>query len=136
MRNKYIIVGAGKLGSYIANSLSLKGEEVIIIDSNKERINYLPITYSGLTVVGDATLLDTLENNHINSCKCLMCFTSDDNTNIFISHLAKVFFEIPNIIIRLNDPIKNILVEQLGIKTISPFFMSINEIDKIIKGLK
>jgi|SRR5574344_2103299 trk system potassium uptake protein TrkA len=136
MRNKYIVIGAGKLGSYIANSLSLQGNDVIVVDSDKTRVDYLPITYSGLTVVGDATLLDTLENAHIDTCKCLMCFTRDDNTNILISHLAKVFYEVPSIIIRLNDPNKNVLVDQLGIKTISPFFMSINEIDKIIKGMK
>jgi len=136
MRNRYIIIGAGKLGSYIANSLSLQGKDVIVVDKDKSRVDYLPITYSGLTVVGDATLLDTLENANINTCLCLMCFTSDDNTNILISHLAKVFYEIPNIIIRLNDPNKNVLVDQLGIKTISPFFMSINEIDRLIKGMK
>jgi len=136
MRNKYIVIGAGKLGSYIANSLSIKGEDVIVIDKDKSRIDFLPITYSGLAIVGDATLLDTLDNASINSCKCLMCFTDDDNTNILISHLAKVFYGIPNIIIRLNDPNKNVLVDQLGIKTVSPFFMSINEIDRITKGMK
>jgi len=136
MKNKFIVVGSGKLGSYIANSLSMKGEDVIVIDKDKEKINYLPITYSGLTFVGDAMLRDTLEINNINTCKCLICLTDDDNTNIFISHLAKVFYQVPNILIRLNDPNKNVLVDDLGIKSISPFVMGIEQIDKLVKGLK
>ncbi len=136
MKNKFLIVGAGKLGSYIANSLSLSGYDVIVIDKNKDKIEFLPITYSGLTCVGDATLVDTLENNNINTCKCIICLTDDDNTNIFIGHLAKVFFEVPNIFIRLNDPKKNVLVDNLGIKTISPFISGIEQIDKLIKGAK
>ena len=136
MRNKFIVIGAGRLGSYIANSLSLNGQNVIVIDKNKERLDYLPITYSGLTCVGDATTTDVLENNHINTCKCLICLTNDDNINIFIGHLAKVFFEVPHIFIRLNDPNKNSLVEALGIKTISPFILGVQEIDKMIKGIK
>ncbi len=136
MKDKFLIVGAGKLGSYIANSLSLSGYNVIIIDKNKDKIEYLPITYSGLTLVGDATSVDTLENSNINTCKCIICLTDDDNTNIFIGHLAKVFFEVPNIFIRLNDPKKNILVDNLGIKTISPFISGIEQIDKLIKEAK
>lgn len=136
MRDKFLIIGAGKLGSYIANSLSLSGYNVIIIDKDKDKIEFLPITYSGLTSVGDATLVDTLENNNINSCKCIICLTDDDNTNIFIAHLAKIFFEVPNIFIRLNDPKKNILVDNLGIKTISPFISGIEQIDKLIKEAK
>lgn len=135
MKNKFLIIGAGKLGSYIANSLSVNGFDVIIIDKDKEKIEYLPLTYSGLTCVGDATLVDTLENNGIATCKCIICLTDDDNTNIFVSHLAKVFFEAPNIFIRLNDPKKNILVDSLGIKTISPFISGIEQIDKLIKGI-
>lgn len=136
MKNKFIIVGAGKLGSYIANSLSLSGYDVIVIDKNKEKIEYLPITYSGLTCIGDATLVDTLENNSINTCRCIICLTDDDNTNIFISHLAKIYFDVPYIFIRLNDPKKNILIENLGIKTISPFISGIEQLDKLIKGIK
>ena len=131
MKNKFLIIGAGKLGSYIANSLSLAGYNVIVIDKSKDRINYLPETYGGLS-----TLTDVLENNNISTCKCVICLTDDDNTNIFISHLVKVFYEVPNIFIRLNDPNKNSLVEPLGIKTISPFVLGIEQIDKMIKGLK
>lgn len=136
MRDKFIVIGAGKLGSYIANSLSLDGKNVIVIDNDKNKIDYLPITYSGLTSVGDATQISVLEDNHINSCKCLICLTGDDNVNIYICHLVKVFFEVPNIFIRLNDFNKNSLVESLGIKTISPFVLGIQQIDKLIKGIK
>lgn len=136
MRNKYIIVGSGRLGSFIATSLSLKGENVIIIDKDITKLNYLPVNYGGLSDCADATLLETLERNDIDTCKCIICLTDKDNTNIFVAHLAKVFFSVPHIFIRLNDPNKNVLCQPLEIKTISPFALGIEEIEKLLKRIK
>ena len=72
-----MIIGAGKLGGFIANSLSLKGENVVVIDKDKSKIDYLPITYSGLTDVCDATILENLEKNRIENCQCLICLTNN-----------------------------------------------------------
>lgn len=136
MKNKFIIVGAGRLGSFVANSLSLKGENVIVIDCDGNKLSYLPITYSGLAYCGDATLTSTLEKNSITSAKCIMAFTDNDNVNVFIGHLAKVVYDVPSIIIRLNDYDKAKLVEGLDIKTISPFGLSVGQLDKFVKGIK
>ncbi|MGP1413538.1 MAG: potassium channel family protein [Bacillales bacterium] len=136
MRNKFIIIGAGKLGSYLAEKLSLEGENVIVIDKDKNKLGYLPLTFSGLTYAGDATLIETLEANNINTCKCLICLTENDNTNIYISHIAKVFFDIPNIFVRLNDPNKSVLVDKLGIQTISPFTLGVEQFNKMRKRIK
>jgi len=136
MRDLNIIVGAGKLGGYVANSLSLKGEDVVVIDKQKQRLDYLPITYSGLVSYGDGTSISVLEKNNINSCKCMMVFTDSDNSNILIGHIAKVLYGVPNVVIRLNDYTKIDLVEKCGIKVISPFGLSIELLDKIFSGGK
>lgn len=136
MKNKFIIVGAGRLGSYVANSLSMKGENVIIIDSNKTKLDFLPVTFSGLSFFGDATDASVLEKSSIESAKCIMAFTDDDNINIFIGHIAKEFYDVPSIIVRLNDYDKSQLVVSFGIKTISPFGLSVGQLDKLLKGIK
>lgn len=136
MKNKYIVIGCSKLGNYIANALSMKGEDVVTIDKDQRRIDYLPITYTGLTYLGDGTDLEILEKADIKNAKCVLALTNDENTNIFIAHVCKVFYEVPNIIARVNSVTKSKLLTDIGIKTLSPFELSVEEIDLLTKRIK
>lgn len=133
MRKDIIVIGAGKIGNYIANRLSLSGEAVIVIDKDQQKLNYLPVTYSGFVYCGNAADYRILEKNYANTAKTIIITTPNDNLNIFVAHLAKFLFDIPQVIIRLNDPEKGILVRNMGVDVVFPFSLSISELNKFIK---
>jgi len=85
-RNKFIVIGSGRLGSNIATSMSELGEDVIIIDAQDDSFRKLQESFSGYQVVGDATDLTILENSYIKHAKTVVITTDSDNVNIYLAH--------------------------------------------------
>ena len=50
-----IIVGCGRLGASLANQLSDKGENVLIIDQSEESFRKLSPDFGGIALKGDGT---------------------------------------------------------------------------------
>ncbi|MCL6598318.1 MAG: NAD-binding protein [Alicyclobacillus macrosporangiidus] len=57
--------------------------------------------YSGYTIVGDASDISILEKAGIDRAYVVIASTDDDNTNIMISQMSKVVYDVPNVIARL-----------------------------------
>ncbi len=133
-RNKTIIVGCGRLGSKVASLLSTNGRNVIMIDNDSESFRRLSDSFNGYTIEGDATDIDFLENTYIKECSCIIVATDNDDVNIFIAHIAKKLFEVPEVIVRLKDNTKSRLVEGMDIKAVYPFILSLSEISNIFDG--
>ena len=81
-RNKFIVIGSGRLGSSIATRMSELGEDVLIVDSNDDSFRKLHEAFSGYEVVGDATDMLVLENAYIKQAKTVVITTNNDNTNL------------------------------------------------------
>ena len=58
-----IIIGCGRLGANLANALSDEGENVLIIDQDRDSFRRLSSSYGGLSVVADGTDLDALQRS-------------------------------------------------------------------------
>ena len=126
-RNKFIVIGSGRLGANIAAKMSESGEDVIIIDATEDSFRKLAESFSGYQVVGDATDLSILENSYIKHAKTVVITTDSDNVNIFLSHICYYVYNVPNIFVRLADTDKGRLLEGTYIKAIYPFTLSLNE---------
>lgn len=126
-RNKFIVIGSGRLGSNIATQMSEMGEDVIIIDATDDSFRKLQESFSGYQVVGDATDLSILENSYIKHAKAVVITTDSDNVNIFLSHICYYIYNVPNIFVRLADTDKGKLLEGTSIKAIYPFTLSLTE---------
>ncbi|MDR1669877.1 MAG: TrkA family potassium uptake protein [Oscillospiraceae bacterium] len=127
-----VIAGCGRLGANLANKLSEEGESVTIIDRNKDSFRKLSPSYSGISLTGDATDLGVLRDADIERASAVISVTNYDNTNIMIAQLAKRLFGIGRVIARLYDPEREFVYRELGIDTISPAVLSIQEIDKLL----
>lgn len=126
-RNKFIVIGSGRLGANIATKMSEMGEDVIIIDATDDSFRKLQDTFSGYQVVGDATDLSVLENSYIKHAKTVVITTDSDNVNIYLSHICYYVYNVPKIFVRLADTEKGRLLEGTYIKAIYPFTLSLNE---------
>ncbi|MGM0379304.1 MAG: potassium channel family protein [Bacillota bacterium] len=127
-----IIVGCGRLGSHLANSLSRAKQSVVIIDQNKESFSKLNNSFSGFKLEADAIEIDTLENAKINRADVVVTATNDDNTNIMIAQIAKKIYNVNHVIARLAEPSRKKVYQELEIETICPTILSAEEFKKII----
>lgn len=135
MKKDYtIIVGCGRLGGNIANTLSDLGEDILIIDKREDSFRKLSPSFGGMTMVGDATDIDCLREAEIKDASTLIVVTDDDNTNILIAQMVKDFFHTGHVITRLYDPERQCVYDELGIETICPALLSAKEIGKILLG--
>lgn len=126
-RNKFIVIGSGRLGSNIATSMSELGEDVIIIDAQDDSFRKLQESFSGYQVVGDATDLTILENSYIKHAKTVVITTDSDNVNIYLAHICFYVYNVPKIFVRLSDTDKGKLLDGTSIKAIYPFNLSYSE---------
>lgn len=133
-RNKFIVIGSGRLGSSIATKMSELGEDVFIIDANDDAFRKLQETFSGYEVIGDATDLGTLERANIKQARTVVVTTESDNINLFIAHVCFYIYHVPHIFVRLNDTDKGQLLEGTDIEPIFPFNLSIHEFLRIYNG--
>ncbi|HAS56210.1 MAG TPA: potassium transporter TrkA [Firmicutes bacterium] len=135
MKNKSIIIGCGRLGSSIANYSSSQGEDVIVIDEDKESFNRLDDVFSGYKIVANATDVDELEEAGIESARQVVITTGDDNVNLFLAHLCAKVYEVPYIYVRFDDPDKGLLIQGMSIKAIYPFQLSKDRFNLLRSGV-
>ena len=127
-----VIIGCGRLGANLANTLSEEGENVLILDKEKDSFRKLSSSFGGLSVEGDGTELDTLKAADVQRADTVIAVTNNDNINIMIAQIAKECFSVKKVISRLFDPERECVYQELGIDTICPAVLSANEIDKIL----
>lgn len=115
-----IIIGCGRLGSYLANRLSHDGHSVVVIDLNDSALEALSAEYSGFRMEGDATEIDLLKQAKIDKADFFIATTGDDNVNLMVAQMAKKLFQVPRVIARVFQPKREKIYLDLGIETVCP----------------
>lgn len=134
-REYTIIIGCGRLGANLANTLSNEGENVLIMDKNEGSFRRLASNFGGLSVTANGTDFDKLRESQIEKASAVIAVTNDDNTNIMIAQIARDMFGVERVIARLYDPDRESVYKELGIETICPAILSIKEIEKLMSKL-
>ena len=130
--NYTIVIGCGRLGANLANTLSDEGGNVLIIDKSKDAFRKLSPSFGGLSITGDALDLDVLQEAQINKASVVVAVTNSDNANIMVAQIARELLQIRRVIARLYDPERECVYREFGIDTICPAILSAKEIDKIL----
>jgi trk system potassium uptake protein TrkA len=78
---RVVIVGAGEVGSSIAESLA-DSHDVVVVDVDPERVDALTYSLDVLPVQGDGSDIETLEEAGVPDADILIASTDDDETNI------------------------------------------------------
>jgi len=115
---KAIIVGCGRIGSMVAQSLAQQGWEVAVIDKNPDAFRRLPEDFPGKKIVGMGIDMGALQAAGIEKADALLALTNGDNTNAMVAQMARDIFKVPFILARINDPLRADTYCELGIPTI------------------
>ncbi|MDD2320073.1 MAG: TrkA family potassium uptake protein [Geobacteraceae bacterium] len=100
-----IIVGGGKVGTYLATLLSGRGETVKVIESSREEFPLLMrILPPGSLVTGSGSDPAVLEIAGIRSVDVVAAVTGSDETNLVVAGLARFEFGVRRVIARINHP--------------------------------
>ena len=127
-----VVVGCGRLGAGIADTLYGEGEDVVVVDKYKDSFRKLSSSFGGLSVEGNGMDLDILDSVELKRADTLIAVTDNDNVNIMISQLAKEVFNVRKVIARLSDPQRSCVYQDFGIETICPSVLSARQVDLIL----
>jgi trk system potassium uptake protein TrkA len=98
------VAGAGNVGSFVAEDLSAKGHDIVVIEQDPAVIEIVKPELDVSWVKGDACELYTLDAAVLSSCEVVVAATGDDEDNLVISLLAKQEFAVPRVVARVNHP--------------------------------
>jgi trk system potassium uptake protein TrkA len=115
-----VIVGCGRVGSYLANQLSRDGHSVVVIDRDEGTFENLSADFSGFRLEGEATEMAVLKQAKLRNADVLIATTHQDNVNLMVAQAARKVFSVPQVVARVYDPRREQVYAQLGIETICP----------------
>lgn len=130
-----IIIGCGRLGANLADTLSEVGCNVLIMDQDQESFRKLSPRFGGLSVEGDGIDLDALQDAGIEKASAVIAVTNNDNINIMAAQIARDIFHVESVIARLYDPERECVYREFGIETICPALLSAKEVDKLLSNM-
>jgi len=100
-----MIVGGGKVGTYLARILLADGHKVKVIEGTREEFQRAAHELPAEVVIsGNGTDPDVLESAGIREADVVAAVTRTDETNLVITSLARFEFNVRRTIARVNTP--------------------------------
>ena len=98
---KIIILGAGTVGSSLAEHLTSEANDITLVDINDELLRNLQDHYDIRTVQGSASYPDVLQRAGADDADMLIAVTDSDETNMIACQVAYTIFHTPTKIARV-----------------------------------
>jgi len=142
---KIIVLGCGRVGASLANSLTGHGHQVTVMDRDPKAFRLLGddliVEHSGemapqatgsgtprattvkqkiACVLGLGIDEDVLRQAGIEEADAFAAVTDSDYTNIMACLMAKKIFRVPRVIARISEPKREKIFHGLGLETICP----------------
>ena len=86
---KIIIVGGGKIGATLIESLEGEGHDITVVDRDQKVIDEISNIYDVMCVCGNAVDNDTLNEAEVSKADLLISVTDSDEINMLICFIAK-----------------------------------------------
>ena len=100
---KILILGAGRVGSSIATTLSKGDYEVSVVDVNKDKLLRLQQDLDIATIIGHGSHPKTLAKAGADENTIVLAVTNNDEANITSCQIAKAKFNVKKTICRFSD---------------------------------
>jgi trk system potassium uptake protein TrkA len=111
-----LIVGGGKVGSYLTRALVNQGHEVVVVEKDERKAKTLErLIDRQVTVVGDGCDPGVLESAGIVRADVVVADTGDDEDNLVVALLSKKKSK-ARCIARVNNPANKLIFDSLDVE--------------------
>lgn len=86
---KVIVVGCGKIGKAILESMAEEKHTIVAIDNNPDAVQYVSDTFDVMAICGNATSREMLAEAGVNKCDLFIAVTHSDEVNMLSCFLAR-----------------------------------------------
>jgi trk system potassium uptake protein TrkA len=100
---KIVILGAGQVGSSVAESLVSEANDITVVDTDAARLKTLQDRLDLRTVTGNAAHPAILEQAGARDADMILAVTQSDETNMVACKLAATMFNIPTKVARIRS---------------------------------
>ncbi|HMQ63821.1 MAG TPA: NAD-binding protein, partial [Flavilitoribacter sp.] len=119
---KIVIAGAGDVGFHLAELLSFENQDIILVDANQDVLDYAATHLDVMTIKGDSSSIDILEQADVERAKLVLAVTTSEKTNLITAILAKKLGA-KQTIARVNNPEylsenQHLLFNELGVDSL------------------
>ena len=129
-----IIAGGGSVGYYLARTLVKTQHEVLLLERDRSAHRRLAEELGEVVMQGDACEVRIMEEAGGARADAVVAVTGDDEDNLVICQMAKMKFNVPRTIARVNNPRNEVLFNRLGIDaTVSSTKIIFNLIEQEIE---
>lgn len=127
-----VIMGGGKVGSYLAGVLLYQRHEVAVLEANRAQADRLSIELQGqyLIINGDGCDSDFQEDAGIRNADVFVAATGRDDDNLVACEIATRVFNVPRCIARVNNPKNRRIFREVGIESVSSTMLIANMIEE------
>ena len=134
---RIIVIGAGKVGSTLAFQLVKEGHDIVVIDTNEERLSALQNMSDIMTLCGNGAKAEVLMEAEAGQSDIVIAATSADEVNILACFIARKIGA-PKTIARVRNPDYKrqleMMKEELGLSMIvNPENSAAHEISRILR---
>lgn len=131
---RILIIGAGGTGSHLAKLLSGRGHDVIIVDTNKNKLEKIQSEADVQGIIADATDASLYEEIDLETIDVVVAVTDKDEVNLLVASLAREK-GVPKVVVRVRSPQIAKLLRKMGIEdVINPPTLVANLIYSTIEG--
>ncbi|MDD5447581.1 MAG: NAD-binding protein [Actinomycetota bacterium] len=110
-----VVSGCGRVGAQVAETFSLEGHDVAVVDRNPESLRRLGPAFTGITVEGVSFDEEALREAGIENADIFLALTNSDSTNLMASEIAKGIFGVRTVMSRLYYPEHELTFFKMGI---------------------
>ncbi len=110
-----VIIGGGQVGYYLAKALLDEGHEVLVVERDPRRVDFINNELGSVCIRGDGCETATLAEVGTERADLLIAVTARDEGNLVACQVAKYRFNVPRTIARLSNPSNEAIFKKLGI---------------------
>jgi trk system potassium uptake protein TrkA len=110
-----IVAGGGEVGFYLARELIAQEHEVLVIEKDAKRAEFIGSELGNVVHRGDACEASTLAEVGTGRADVLCAVTGDDEDNLVMAQVAKKRFQVSRTIARISNPKNEEIFRRLGI---------------------
>ncbi len=112
----FVIAGGGQVGFHLARALIEAGHEVMIIEEERRRAQWIQEQLGSVVIHAPADEGRYQLEAGCTRADAVIAVTGEDPVNLVVCQMALIHCGVPRVIARVNDPKNEIVFKKLGIE--------------------